>query len=115
MVLTADGCACVGEGHTINGAANAPRGANNCFIKVPRPAFGGNGMYFKGGSSAGGPSQPEGSKTFGEPSWAEVSMELTSSWSWTGEYGGTPVRLTAVETSSGVSLIMLASETWGFF
>ncbi len=78
MVPTADGCAYVGKGHTIDGAANAPHGANNCFIKVPRPAFGGNRMYFKGGSSAGGPSQLEGSKTFGESSWAEVSMELMS-------------------------------------
>ncbi len=29
-------------GHTILGAAKAPRGANNCLIKVPRPALGGN-------------------------------------------------------------------------
>ncbi len=31
-----------GGGHTILGAAEAPRGANNCLIKVPHPAFGDN-------------------------------------------------------------------------
>ncbi len=31
-----------GGGHTILGAAKAPHGANNCLIKVPRPAFGDN-------------------------------------------------------------------------
>ncbi len=31
-----------GGGHTILGAAKAPCGANNCLIKVPCPALGGN-------------------------------------------------------------------------
>ena len=39
-----------GGGHTILGAAKAPRGANSCLIKVPLPALGGSGVYFSGRS-----------------------------------------------------------------
>ena len=68
-----------GGGHTILGAAKAPRGANSCLIKVPLPALGGNGMYFKGGSSTGWTLSGLEFKAFGESPWVVMSIGVASS------------------------------------
>ncbi len=69
-----------GGGHTILGAAKAPCGVNNCLIKVPRPALGGNSVYFRGEGSMGFTSLGlEVFKALGESLWVGVSDGFASS------------------------------------
>ena len=67
-----------GGGHTILGAAKAPRGANSCFIKVPLPALGGSGVHLNGESSFGRTLLGLLGKVFGASPGTDVSIGVTS-------------------------------------
>ena len=67
-----------GGGHTILGAAKAPRGVNSYFIKVPLPALGGSGVYLNGESSFGCMLLGLLCEVFGASPGIDVSIGVTS-------------------------------------
>ncbi len=89
-----------GGGHTILGAAKAPRGANSCLIKVPLPALGGNGVYFNRGSSTGWSLSGLESKAFGESPGVDMSIGVTSFKPCFSGHNGASEWLTAATTMS---------------